>query len=227
MAALLRCARCEDRAARGSACIWRGARIRRRHSSKRRGGAIRVQTDLVNILASVTDANGRPDPRSHAGRFQISEEGVPQKIERFEARDQPPARSGLDGRFEHEHVQGLEVRDGSGRAFHPSGGAARRHARRIRICGERDAALANFPTTCRSCRRPCGRIAPGAGTSIYDAVVLGSNALRRRPAGRRRAIVLVTDAGETTSVSKFEDARRAAIASGDAALYRHHPPGEE
>ena len=38
------------------------------------------------------------------------------------------------------------------------------------------------------------------------------------PQGRRRAIVLVTDGGETTSVSKFEDTRRAAIASG-ALLY--------
>jgi len=44
--------------------------------------------------------------------------------------------------------------------------------------------------------------------------VLGARALERRPAGRRRAIVLVTDAGETTSASRFEDARRAAIASG-------------
>ena len=42
--------------------------------------------------------------------------------------------------------------------------------------------------------------------------------MRRRPEGRRRAIVLVTDAGETTSVAHFEDARRAAIAS-EALLY--------
>jgi Ca-activated chloride channel family protein len=58
------------------------------------------------------------------------------------------------------------------------------------------------------------RIGLGAGTSLYDAVVLGSKALSRLPENRRRAIVLVTDAGETTSVSKFDDARRAAIASG-------------
>jgi len=58
----------------------------------------------------------------------------------------------------------------------------------------------------------------GAGTSVYDAVELGSNALRRRPEERRRAIVLVTDAGETTSVSRFEDARRAAVGA-NALLY--------
>jgi Ca-activated chloride channel family protein len=57
------------------------------------------------------------------------------------------------------------------------------------------------------------RLMPGSGTSIYDAVELASNALKRRPEGRRRAIVLVTDGGETTSVAKFDDTRRAAIAS--------------
>jgi len=38
------------------------------------------------------------------------------------------------------------------------------------------------------------------------------------PPEHRRVIVLVTDAGETTSVYKFEDARRAAIAS-EALIY--------
>jgi Ca-activated chloride channel family protein len=54
---------------------------------------------------------------------------------------------------------------------------------------------------------------PDMGTSLYDAVVLGSQSVRRQGAERRRALVIITDAGETTSVSKFEDARRAAIAS--------------
>jgi Ca-activated chloride channel family protein len=49
-------------------------------------------------------------------------------------------------------------------------------------------------------------------------VALGSNALDQRPPGRRRVIVLVTDAGETTSVTKFEEARRAALAA-EAMLY--------
>ena len=74
--------------------------------------------------------------------------------------------------------------------------------------------LSDFSDNVPKLQAAVRQILPGAGTSIYDAVVLGSNALRRRPEGRRRAIVLVTDGGETTSVSKFEDARRAAIASG-------------
>ncbi len=49
-----------------------------------------MQTDLVTILASVTDPNGQPDSRSYEDAFQVSEEGVPQKIERFEAETNRP-----------------------------------------------------------------------------------------------------------------------------------------
>src|SRR5580700_1384319 len=51
---------------------------------------IRVQTDLVDILASVIDAKGQPVPDLTQDAFAISEEGVPQKIERFEAETNRP-----------------------------------------------------------------------------------------------------------------------------------------
>src|SRR6202167_243900 len=53
-------------------------------------GAIRVQSDLVDILASVTDADGHPIPDLTQDAFTISEQGVPQKIERFEAETNRP-----------------------------------------------------------------------------------------------------------------------------------------
>jgi Ca-activated chloride channel family protein len=62
------------------------------------------------------------------------------------------------------------------------------------------------------------RITPGDGTALYDAIFLGSQGLTKNPAGRRRVIVLVTDAGETTSRADFETARRAALRA-DALLY--------
>src|SRR5579864_9200016 len=53
-------------------------------------GAIRVQSDLVDILASVSDADGHPIPDLTQDAFAISEQGVPQKIERFEAETNRP-----------------------------------------------------------------------------------------------------------------------------------------
>jgi Ca-activated chloride channel family protein len=48
--------------------------------------------------------------------------------------------------------------------------------------------------------------------------VLGSNTLDKRGENRRRVIIMVTDAGETTSRSDFDSARKAAVRSG-ALLY--------
>jgi Ca-activated chloride channel family protein len=184
---------------------------------QRRGGEIRVQTDLVTIPASVTDANGRPVPDLTQDAFAISEEGVPQKIERFEAETNRPLDLALmvdssmsafkDLRFETEaaaHFIRQVVRPGDTLG--------------VFEFSESVTQLSDFSDDVAKLEAAVRRIAPGAGTSIYDAVVLGSNALRRRPEGRRRAIVLVTDAGETTSVLKFDDARHAAVLSG-ALLY--------
>ena len=59
---------------------------------------------------------------------------------------------------------------------------------------------------------------PGDGTALYDAVYLGSQALEQGSARRRRVLVLLTDAGETTSRADFETARRAAVRA-EALLY--------
>jgi Ca-activated chloride channel homolog len=182
-------------------------------AQQQRGGEIRVETDLVNILASVTDANGRPIPDLPQDAFTLSEEGVPQKIERFERETNRPLDLALmvdssmsaykDMKFETE--------------------AAARFIEQVVRPGdtlgvfefdESVTQLSDFSDSVPKLQAAVRHVQLGAGTSIYDALVLGSNALRRRPEGRRRAIVLVTDAGETTSVSKFEDARRTAVDSG-------------
>jgi Ca-activated chloride channel homolog len=183
---------------------------------KPRGG-IRVTVDLVNILASVIDANGRPIPGLTQDAFTLSEEGVGQKVERFEAQTNRPLDLALmvdasastfkDLKFEDEaaaHFIQQVVRPGDALA--------------VFEFSETVTELSEFTDKVPTLEAAARRISPGAGTSIYDALVLAGRALRRRPEGRRRAIVLVTDAGETTSISKFEDARHAAILS-EALLY--------
>ena len=180
---------------------------------QRHGNQIRVQTDLVAILASVTDENGRPMPDLAQDSFQLSEEGVPQEIEVFEAQTNRPLDLALmidsslstfkDLKFETDaaaHFIRQVVRPGDGLG--------------VFEFAERVTKLSEFSDNVPALQASARRITPGAGTSIYDAIVLGSNALKRRPEGRRRAIVLVTDGGETTSISKFDETRRAAIASG-------------
>ncbi|MGD0545477.1 MAG: VWA domain-containing protein [Candidatus Acidiferrales bacterium] len=186
-------------------------------SQTKQQGVIRVQTNLVSILASVIDANGQPIPDLKQDVFQLSEEGVAQKIERFEPQTNRPLDLALmvdssmstfkDMKFETEsaaHFIGQVVRPGDTLS--------------VFEFDEKVTQLSDFSSDVPRLQSATRRITPGAGTSIYDAIVLGSNMLRRRPLDRRRAIVLVTDGGETTSLSKFDDARRAAIAS-EALLY--------
>ena len=176
-----------------------------------------METDLVSILASVTDAKGRPVLDLPPDAFQLSEEGVPQKIERFEPETNRPLDLALmvdssmsafkDLKFENEaaaHFIRQVVRPGDTLG--------------VFEFAESVTQLSEFSDDVAKLQAAARHIAPGAGTSVYDAVMLASDALKRRPADRRRAIVLVTDAGETTSVSNFDEARRAAIASG-ALLY--------
>lgn len=184
---------------------------------KSQGGVLKVQTNLVEVLASVIDAKGRPIPDLTQDAFELSEEGVPQKIERFEAETNRPLDLALmvdasastykDLKFETEaaaHFIRQVVRPGDHLAVYQF--------------DETVLELADFSDDVPKLQSAVRKITPGAGTSIYDAVALGANALRHRPQQRRRAIVLVTDAGETTSITKFDECRRAAINS-EALLY--------
>jgi Ca-activated chloride channel family protein len=181
-----------------------------RAQQNKQSGEIHVQVNLVNILASVSDANGQPVLDLDQNAFELSEEGVTQKIERFEAETNRPLDLALmvdssmstfkDLKFEAEaaaHFIRQVVRPGD--------------VLSVFEFDESVTQLSQFSTDVPMLQAAARLISPGAGTSIYDAIVLASQSLERRPGGRRRAIVLVTDGGETTSVSKFDEARRMAI----------------
>jgi Ca-activated chloride channel family protein len=180
--------------------------------SPNQGPTIRVQTNLVSILTSVMDDKGKPVADLPESAFSLFEEGVPQKIERFEAQTNRPVDLALmidssastykDMKFESDaaaHFISQVVRPGDSLS--------------VFEISEAVTQIGDFSDNVPRLQNAVRHVQQGTGTSIYDAVVLGSNALKRRPEGRRRAIVMVTDAGETTSGAQFEDARRAAIAS--------------
>jgi len=184
---------------------------------QRRSGAIQVQTNLVNILASVIDANGRPVANLTQDRFALTEEGQAQRIERFEAQTNRPLDIILMVDASASTFKDLKFEDEAAAQFIHK--VVRPDDRLAVFEFDEDVTeLEDFSNDVPKLQAGVRRISPGAGTSIYDALVLGSRAIRRRPQGRRRAMILVTDAGETTSVAHFEDARRAAIVS-EALLY--------
>ncbi len=180
-------------------------------------GRIRVDVNLVNVLVSVLDDKNRPAPDLPKEAFQLYEEGVQQKIDRFESETLQP----LD----------LAIMIDSSLSAHKEISfeqeAAAHFIRQVLRPGDRLAVfafdenvtqLAAFSNNVAELQAAVRRIPAGSGTSIYDAVLLGSRALERRGDDRRRVIILVTDAGETTSSSDFDAARKEAVRS-NALLY--------
>ena len=182
-------------------------------------GTIKVNVNLVNVLVSVLDEQKRPAPNLPIDAFQILEEGVPQKIEFFEAETKWPLDIALmidanlsahmDIQFERSasafilfnrccwpedrlpvHILVRRIGDAADDVYRQGAGAAGSGGEGARLGGHR--AL-----------RCCVSGFPGAGTRCR----------------RRRAIVLFTDAGETTSRADFETARRAAVRARYAPLY--------
>jgi Ca-activated chloride channel family protein len=180
-------------------------------------GRIRVNVNLVNVLVSVLDDKNRPAPDLPKEAFQLFEEGVAQKIDRFEPETSQP----LD----------LAIMIDSSLSAHKEitfeQEAAAHFIRQVLRPGDRLAVfavdenitqLASFSDNVAELQAAVRKMPAGAGTSIYDAVLLGSRALARRGTDRRRVIILVTDAGETTSTSDFDAARKEAVLSS-ALLY--------
>src|SRR6266404_491813 len=171
-------------------------------------GRIRVNVNLVNVLVSVLDEHNRPAPDLPRESFRLFEEGVEQKIDVFESETQLPLDLALmidSSLSAHKEI-----------AFEQEAAAhfirqVLRPADRLSVfaVGESVTQLANFSDNVATLEAAVRRMPSDSGTSIYDAVLLASRTLERR-----RVIILVTDAGETTSRADFDAARKEAVRSG-------------
>jgi Ca-activated chloride channel family protein len=200
-----------------SAALLAGWPAAGRAADTARAGQIRVEVSLVSVVVSVLDAGGRPVADLPKEAFELYEEGMKQKIEVFEAETQQPLDMALM----------IDTSLSTLKEFDFERTAAARFIRRVLRPSDSMSVfefsdevtqLAGFSANAEQLAASLQRAEAGAGTAMYDAIALGGQALDRRPAGRRRVILLVTDAGESTSRAAFEEARRGALA-GEAMLY--------
>lgn len=178
---------------------------------------IRVEVDLVNILASVTDRDSRPIPNLPQSAFQVFDDGVPQKIAIFEAETHLPLDLALmiDASMSTKLDFPLQ-REAAARfiqkVVRPNDSLA------VFSFDDNVHSLADFSSNVPRLQHAVRSMRQGGGTAMYDAVFLGAQTLSKRKTDRRRVIVLVTDAGETTSRASYDTTRNEAIRSG-AMLY--------
>jgi Ca-activated chloride channel family protein len=178
---------------------------------------IHIEVDLVNILASVTDRESRPIPNLPASAFEVYDDGVKQKIDIFEAETHLP----LDLALMIDSSMSTKL------DFPLQREAAARFIQRIVrpadtlsvfSFDDKVKPLTGFSSNIPQLQQAVRNIKIGAGTAMYDAVYLGSTELAKQKPDRRRVLVLVTDAGESTSRASYDTARNQAIRSG-AMLY--------
>jgi len=204
-------------------CLMAGPSLPYITNSQAQNGAteerssIRVDVSLVSVITSVLDQNNRPVPDLRGDQFEIYEEGKSQRIDVFEPDTQQPLDLALMIDSSLSEIKELQFETEAAAHFI---GQVVRPEDRVGIFEFADTVtqLAGFSSNVAQLQAAVRRVIPGDGTALYDAVYLGSDALAKAPPDRRKVLILITDAGETTSRADFETARRAALRA-EALLY--------
>jgi Ca-activated chloride channel family protein len=177
--------------------------------------SISVDVKLVNIFATVTDANGAPARTLNKDSFAVFEDGIPQSISVFARESQLPLSivMAIDASLSTKKDLKLEL------------ASARRFAHEI-LRPQDALSLYQFsevveelvPFTADLKRIDAGieRVHVRSATAMYDAIYLGADALYKRQG--RKVMVIITDGGDTMSSTSYQEALRAAQQS-EATVY--------
>ena len=179
---------------------------------------IRVDVRLVRLLVTVKDAESQLVGSLDKGLFQVFDSGVKQEIAVFERHTAQPLSIALLVDISASTAKDLKYEIESSARF----------LKTLTREGNPEDKLALFTFNHEVTRqvgftRDSGRVEKTlhhlkaeAGTSLYDAILLGSQDLEDR--GGRKVILVVTDGGDTTSRSSYQSALKAAHRA-DASIY--------
>ena len=190
-----------------------GGRLIRTVRTRALGYAEKVDVDIVQIIATVTDGTGhfvRGLPRS---AFHVEEDGVPQTISHFGAEDVPlelivacdvsgsmaPAMTRLKKAVK-EFLANVPSRD------------------QVTLIGFNDSifALTRRAVDPAERMKAVDRLAPWGATALYDVILRGVDMLGKQPG--RRAMIVFSDGEDQGSHASITDVERRLQAS-DVTLY--------
>jgi Ca-activated chloride channel family protein len=178
-------------------------------------GQIRVNVQLVNVVATVTDSRGRYVDNLQVSDFTLLEDGQPQPISHFAHSNDLPVSVGI-------------VLDSSTSMERKISTATRAVDRFLRdLHADDDIFLMTFDQSVRVRQdftsdrdklwRELDEVELSSGTSLYDGVIAGLDTLRK---GKypKKAILLISDGVDTTSQSDYSRAR-IAVRESEALVY--------
>jgi Ca-activated chloride channel family protein len=168
---------------------------------------ISVNVKLVNVFASVADSAGAPYGGLQKEDFRIFEDGVEQKVSVFERESGLPLSIvvALDTSMSTRKDLPLEI--ASARRFTH---AIIRPVDAISLYQFSTYVSQALPFTNdeRQIDSALAHLRTGAATALYDAIYLASQSLEKRKG--RKVIVLISDGGDTSSKTDYQEALRAA-----------------
>jgi VWFA-related protein len=195
--------------------------------------AIRVDVQVVNVLASVRDKKGTLMPHLEKQDFTILEDGKPQPIKYFSRETDLPLTIGLlvDTSASQQNLIGIE-KNAASQFF--SQVLRKKDEAFLMLFGEESELLQDYTNSVRLLNDglnrlhlsvPAGGLGPGPvptigqprGTVLYDAVYLAASEKLRSEVGRK-VIVVITDGVDEGSKLPIDQAVEAAQKS-DAVVY--------
>jgi Ca-activated chloride channel homolog len=167
----------------------------------------RVTVRLVNVFTTVTDDRGAPVAGLGRDDFRVFEDGIPQTISVFGRESELPLSIVLAVDTSLSTMRDFKLEVASARKFAHSIVRPVDHLAVFQVTENIDQ-LTSFTPKLAEIDRGIDRLRVGAGTSLYDAIFLSSEALLTREG--RKVLVLITDGGDTTSKADYQSALRRA-----------------
>ncbi len=192
-----------------------GDRLPPGSQSQKDDSTFRVNVRLVNVFTTVTDSRGAPVADLAKEDFQLLEDGMPQTIKVFEKESAIPLSIALAIDTSPSTMRDFKLEVASARKFVHSILRREDHLSVFQVTENIDQ-LTRFTSDMKTIEHGIDGLRVGPGTSIYDAIFLCSDALLDREG--RKVLVLITDGGDTTSKTDYNNALRRAQQS-EAIVY--------
>ena len=164
---------------------------------------LHVSVDLVNVLFTVTDGNGRLVTNLNKENFLVDEDGKKQQITYFSKEVTLPLTLAIliDTSPSVEPILGVEKET----AMEFLQTVLRKEDLALIMNFDRSVSLLqDFTSDTRRLNKAIQSVSIGSGTSVHDAVFLACDEKLKQETGRK-AIILISDGGDTTSKLKIKD----------------------
>lgn len=193
------------------------------------GDVVRVETQLINVPAVVTDKTGHPLTGLHVDNFVVLEDGKAQRVTNFALTEAPfEIALLLDTSGSTRADLGLirDAADSFVNALRPGDRVALLAFNNVPRDGLQRATvdlIASLTDDRKVLHQAIGKIGTSNGTPFYDALSRVADQIFRDPprdeVRGRRAVVALTDGVDSTSDSGFEDARAKLTRAGVASYF--------